>query len=86
LKDKLKTAVIVLAVVDGGRVQLAAGVTSDTTPKAKAAKLVNHAPAGRPRAAASLTWRYAGGSDPSCLGDALASVQRWVAERVWASV
>ena len=31
LKDKLKTAAIVLAAVDGGKVQLAAGVTSDST-------------------------------------------------------
>jgi alanyl-tRNA synthetase len=31
LKDKLKTAVIVLAAVDGDKVQLAAGVTADTT-------------------------------------------------------
>ena len=30
LKNKLKTAVIVLAAVDGGKVQLAAGVTADT--------------------------------------------------------
>jgi alanyl-tRNA synthetase len=31
LKDKLKTAVIVLAAVDGGKVQIAAGVTADST-------------------------------------------------------
>ena len=41
LKDKLKTAVIVLAAVDGDKVQLAAGVTSDTTGKVKAGELVN---------------------------------------------
>ena len=29
LKDKLKTAVIVLAAVDDGKVQIAAGVTAD---------------------------------------------------------
>ena len=33
LKDKLKTAAIVLATVDGSKVQLAAGVTSDATGK-----------------------------------------------------
>ncbi len=30
LKDKLKTAAIVLAAVDGGKVQIAAGVTADS--------------------------------------------------------
>src|SRR5262249_41746897 len=41
LKDKLKTAAIVLAAVDGGKVQLAAGVTSDSIAKLKAGELVN---------------------------------------------
>jgi len=83
LKDKLKTAVIVLAAVEGGRVQLAAGVTSDSTAKVKAGELVNHVArqvggkgGGKPDMA------MAGGSDPSRLGAALASVQAWVAERV----
>jgi alanyl-tRNA synthetase len=83
LKDKLKTAVIVLAAVEGGRVQLAAGVTSDATAKVKAGELVNHVAqqvggkgGGKPDMA------MAGGSDPSRLGAALASVQGWVAERV----
>ncbi|MEP7283958.1 MAG: alanine--tRNA ligase, partial [Rubrivivax sp.] len=41
LKNKLKSAAIVLAAVDGGRVQLAAGVTADRTAKIKAGELVN---------------------------------------------
>ena len=45
LKNKLKTAVIVLAAVDGGKVQLAAGVTADVlakpAAKVKAGELVN---------------------------------------------
>jgi alanyl-tRNA synthetase len=41
LKDKLKTAAIVLAAVDGGKVQLAAGVTADSIGKVKAGELVN---------------------------------------------
>ncbi|MCB2018453.1 MAG: alanine--tRNA ligase, partial [Hydrogenophaga sp.] len=41
LKDKLKTAAIVLAAVDGGKVQLAAGVTPDSVGKVKAGELVN---------------------------------------------
>jgi alanyl-tRNA synthetase len=41
LKDKLKTAAIVLAAVDGDKVQLAAGVTADSMGKVKAGELVN---------------------------------------------
>ena len=40
LKDKLKTAAIVLAAVDGGKVQIAAGVTADSIGKVKAGELV----------------------------------------------
>ncbi|MEP7058406.1 MAG: DHHA1 domain-containing protein, partial [Caldimonas sp.] len=82
LKDKLKSAVIVLAAVDAGRVQLAAGVTADRTAKIKAGELVNHVAqqvGGKGGGKADLA--MAGGSDPSRLGDALASVRAWVAER-----
>ncbi|WP_312565503.1 alanine--tRNA ligase, partial [Diaphorobacter sp.] len=41
LKDKLKTAAIVLAAVDGDKVQLAAGVTADSIGRVKAGDLVN---------------------------------------------
>ena len=41
LKDKLKTAAIVLAAVDGGKVQIAAGVTADSMGRVKAGELVN---------------------------------------------
>jgi alanyl-tRNA synthetase len=82
LKDKLKTAAIVLAAVDGGKVQLAAGVTADTTAKVKAGELVNFVAqqvggkgGGKPDLA------MAGGTDPSKLGNALASVAGWVAEQ-----
>ncbi|WP_374259044.1 alanine--tRNA ligase, partial [Aquabacterium sp.] len=83
LKDKLKTAAIVLAAVDGGKVQLAAGVTADSTGKVKAGELVNFVAqqvggkgGGKPDMA------MAGGTDASGLPAALASVQAWVAERV----
>ena len=36
LKDELKTAVIVLVAVDGDKVQIAAGVTSDSVGKVRA--------------------------------------------------
>ena len=83
LKDKLKTAVIVLAAVEGGKVQIAAGVTSDSTAKVKAGELVNFVAqqvggkgGGKPDMA------MAGGTDPSKLAPALAGVQAWVAERL----
>src|SRR3990167_2371965 len=83
LKDKLKTAAIVLAAVDGGKVQLAAGVTADSVGKVKAGELVNFVAqqvggkgGGKPDMA------MAGGTDASGLPKALASVQAWVAERV----
>jgi alanyl-tRNA synthetase len=82
LKDKLKTAAIVLAAVDGGKVQLAAGVTADSVGRVKAGELVSFVAqqvggkgGGKPDMA------MAGGTDPSQLPKALASVQAWVAER-----
>jgi alanyl-tRNA synthetase len=87
LKDKLKSAAIVLAAVDGGKVQLAAGVTADVLAnpagKVKAGELVNFVAqqvggkgGGKPDMA------MAGGTDAAALPQALASVRGWVAERV----
>ena len=83
LKDKLKTAVIVLAAVDGDKVQIAAGVTNDSTGKVKAGELVNFVAqqvGGKGGGKADMA--MAGGTEPAKLGDALGSVQAWVAERV----
>ncbi|WP_422842922.1 alanine--tRNA ligase [Acidovorax sp. M2(2025)] len=83
LKDKLKTAAIVLAAVDGDKVQLAAGVTADSVGKVKAGELVNFVAqqvggkgGGKPDMA------MAGGTDGAKLPAALASVQGWVAQRL----
>ena len=83
LKDKLKTAVVVLAAVDGAKVQLAVGVTPDSTGKVKAGELVNFVASqvggkggGKPDMA------MAGGTDASQLPAALASVLAWVSERL----
>ena len=83
LKNKLKTAVIVLASVQDGKVQLAAGVTSDLISKVKAGELVNHVAqqvggkgSGKPDMA------MAGGTDPKGLTGALQSVNTWVQERL----
>ena len=82
LKDKLKTAVIVLAAVDGGKVQIAAGVTNDSVGKIKAGELVNFVAqqvGGKGGGKADMA--MAGGTDASKVAEALASVQAWVAER-----
>ncbi|NBT09744.1 MAG: alanine--tRNA ligase [Betaproteobacteria bacterium] len=82
LKDKLKTAAIVLAAVDGDKVQLAAGVTADSVGRVKAGELVNFVAqqvggkgGGKPDMA------MAGGTDAAQLPKALASVPAWVAQR-----
>jgi alanyl-tRNA synthetase len=82
LKDKLKTAAIVLAAVDGNKVQIAAGVTADVMGRVKAGELVNFVAnqvggkgGGKPDMA------MAGGTDPANLPQALASVAGWVGER-----
>ena len=83
LKDKLKTAVIVLATADGEKVQIAAGVTSDSVGKVKAGELVNFIAqqvGGKGGGKADLA--MAGGTQPAKLNDALKSVKAWVAERV----
>ena len=79
LKDKLKTAVIVLGVVDGAKVQIAVGVTADTTAKVKAGELVNFV-AGQVggKGGGKPDMAMAGGTEPGKLADALASVFAWV--------
>ena len=83
LKDKLKSAAIVLGSVVDGKVTLIAGVTSDLTAKVKAGELVNHVAqqvggkgGGRPDMA------QAGGTDPAGLPAALRSVQAFVEQRL----
>ena len=83
LKDKLKTAVIMLATVDGDKVQVAAGVTADSIDKIKAGELVNFVAqqvGGKGGGKADMA--MAGGTDASKLPDALKSVQAWVTERI----
>ena len=82
LKDKLKSAVIVLAAVDGSKVQIAAGVTSDSVTKIKAGELVNFVAqqvGGKGGGKADMA--MAGGTDAAALPAALRSVHAWVAER-----
>jgi len=83
LKDKMKTAVIVLTAVDGEKVQIAAGVTADTTSKVKAGELASFV-AGQVggKGGGKPDMAMAGGTDAKALPQAMASVQAWVTERV----
>ncbi len=83
LKDKLKSAVIVLGTVQGDKVQLAAGVTSDMVDRVKAGELVSMVAqqvggkgGGKPDMA------MAGGTNPEALPQALDSVMAWVKDRL----
>ena len=79
LKDKLGSAVIVVASVSDGKVSLIAGVTRDLTDRVKAGDVVNMVArqvggkgGGRPDMA------QAGGTEADKLPQALASVAAWV--------
>ncbi|MBC54530.1 MAG: alanine--tRNA ligase [Gammaproteobacteria bacterium] len=81
LKNKLGSAVVVLASIEGDKVSLVAGVTQDLTGRIKAGDVVNRVAqqvggkgGGRPDMA------MAGGSDPSALPAALASVSEFVTQ------
>ncbi|HPT49018.1 MAG TPA: alanine--tRNA ligase [Accumulibacter sp.] len=83
LRDKLRSAAIVLASTSDGKVTLIAGVTADLTGKVKAGELVNMVArqiggrgGGRPDMA------QAGGTEPAMLPTALASVRAWVEQRL----
>jgi len=86
LKDKLKSAAIVLASVDSdNKVVLIAGVTQDQTARIKAGDLANFVAqqvggrgGGRPDLA------QAGGSNPAQLSAALTSVHQWVRTKLTA--
>ena len=79
LKSKLGSCAIVLAVVDGAKVSIAAGVSKDSTKRIKAGDLVNSVASqvggkggGRPDMA------MAGGNQPENLEKALSTVPSWV--------
>lgn len=82
VKDKLGSAVILLAAVEGDKVALVAGVTKDLTDRFKAGDLMRQVAGqldgrggGRPDMA------QGGGNDVAALPKALAGVYDWVAEQ-----
>ena len=83
LKDKLKSAAIVLAVTEGSKVSLVAGVTADLTSRVKAGDLVNFVAlqvGGKGGGRADMA--QAGGTDAGKLPQALASVYDWVGQKL----
>jgi alanyl-tRNA synthetase len=79
MKDRLKSAAIVLGAVTDGKVALIAGVTPDLAAKVKAGELVNFVAqqvGGKGGGRADMA--QAGGTDPEKLPAALASVRGWV--------
>jgi alanyl-tRNA synthetase len=83
LKDKLKSAVVVLAAVADDKISLVAGVTADLVDRIKAGELVGMVAGqvggkggGRPDMA------MGGGTDVAALPQATASVEAWVKERL----
>ncbi len=83
LKNKMQSAIIMLATVNNGKVGLIAGVTKDLTDRVKAGELVNFVAqqvggkgGGRPDMA------QAGGTKPENVTVALASVNAWLTEKL----
>jgi alanyl-tRNA synthetase len=83
LKAKLKTAVVLLAAVDGEKVQLAAGVSADLVGRLKAGELVSVAATqvggkggGRP------DFAMAGGNQPAALDAALQAARAWALQKL----
>ncbi|PSB92299.1 alanine--tRNA ligase [Candidatus Pandoraea novymonadis] len=82
LKNRLKTAVIVLATVEGSKVSLIAGVTANVIDKIKASELVNFVAqqvGGKGWGRSEMA--RGGGTEPIHLSKALASVQDWLTAR-----
>jgi alanyl-tRNA synthetase len=83
LRDKLKSAAIVLSSVADGKVTLIAGVTADLTGTLKAGEMVNFVAqqvGGKGGGRADMA--QAGGSEPAKLPAALASIAAWVEQKL----
>lgn len=81
LKDKLGSSVVMLASVDGEKINLIAGVSSDLTPKLSAGNLIKFfAPLVGGKGGGKPDKAKGAGSDIAALPKALASVSAWVEE------
>ena len=83
LKNRLGSAVVVLATADGEKVRLVAGVTKDLTGRIKAGDLINVvAEVVGGRGGGRPDFAQAGGNDPAALPQALERVVPWVRDRL----
>ncbi len=83
LKNKLQTAVVLLAAVDGEKVSLVAGVTKDVTGRVKAGDLMKYiAPLVGGKGGGRADMARGGGSDPAALEVALKRVPEWVKQQL----
>ncbi len=79
LKDKLKSAVVLLASVDGDKINLACGVTDDLTKQFRAGDLMRHfAPMVGGKGGGKPDKAKGAGTDVAALDEALRSVKKWV--------
>jgi len=82
-KNRLKSCVVVLGMIEGDKVTLVAGVTDDLTEKLKAGSLINFVAqqvGGKGGGRADMA--QAGGTLPEKLPQALASVPGWVEQNL----
>jgi alanyl-tRNA synthetase len=83
LKNKLGSAIILLAAVDGDKVALSAGVTKDLTGQIKAGDLMKEF-AGRlgGKGGGRPDMAQGGGTDVAALATTLQAVPQWVQEQL----
>ncbi len=83
LKNKLGSSVVALAAVEDGKVALVTGVSKDVTDRIRAGDLMRHlAPMVGGKGGGRPDMAQGGGTDPSGLDAALASVVPWVQEQL----
>lgn len=83
LKNKLGSSVVALAAVEDGKVALVTGVSKDVTDRIRAGDLMRHlAPMIGGKGGGRPDMAQGGGTDPSGLDAALASVVPWVQEQL----
>ncbi len=84
LKDKLKSAVVLLATASDDKVSLVAGVTADLNSKVKAGELIAMvAPQVGGKGGGRPDMAMGGGTDPAAVPTALSTVQAWVESKLY---
>ncbi|VUD51844.1 Alanine--tRNA ligase [Thalassocella blandensis] len=83
LKNKLGSAVVLLAVVEDGRVSVVVGVTKDATNRVKAGDVVKYfAPLVGGKGGGRPDMAEGGGADPDALPKAIESLNAWIIEKL----